>query len=133
MQPGEADPELRRGRRYLVTYIGVMGPQDGVDIAVRVADIVVAGNDYAPGERAAKIAAQLAVVRPAHQGRILARHAGLVAVAVERPGLHLALVELAAVQQLMERMQIVIARRPDVAQRRLQFLGTVQRDALADR
>jgi glycosyltransferase involved in cell wall biosynthesis len=41
MQPGEADPELRRGRRYLVTYIGVMGPQDGVDIAVRVADIVV--------------------------------------------------------------------------------------------
>jgi glycosyltransferase involved in cell wall biosynthesis len=41
MQPGEADPELRRGRRYLVTYIGVMGPQDGVDIVVRVADIVV--------------------------------------------------------------------------------------------
>ena len=41
LQPGEADPELRRGRRYLVTYIGVMGPQDGVDIVVRVADIVV--------------------------------------------------------------------------------------------
>jgi glycosyltransferase involved in cell wall biosynthesis len=41
LQRGEADPELRRGRRYLVAYIGVMGPQDGVDIAVRVADIVV--------------------------------------------------------------------------------------------
>ena len=41
LQPGEADPELRRGRRYLLTYIGVMGPQDGVDIVVRVADIIV--------------------------------------------------------------------------------------------
>ena len=41
LQPGEGDPELRRGRRYLVAYIGVMGPQDGVDIVVRVADIVV--------------------------------------------------------------------------------------------
>jgi glycosyltransferase involved in cell wall biosynthesis len=41
LQPGEADPELRRGRRFLVSYIGVMGPQDGVDIVVRAADIVV--------------------------------------------------------------------------------------------
>jgi len=41
LQSGEADPELRRGHRYLVAYIGVMGPQDGVDIVVRAADIVV--------------------------------------------------------------------------------------------
>ena len=41
LQPGEADPELRRGRRFLVAYIGVMGPQDGVDIVVRAADILV--------------------------------------------------------------------------------------------
>ena len=41
MRPGEADPELRRGRRFLVAYIGVMGPQDGVDIVVRAASIVV--------------------------------------------------------------------------------------------
>jgi glycosyltransferase involved in cell wall biosynthesis len=41
LQPGEADPELRRGHRFLVAYIGVMGPQDGVDIVVRAADIVV--------------------------------------------------------------------------------------------
>src|ERR1700761_5059138 len=40
-RPGEPDPELRRGRRFLVAYIGVMGPQDGVDIVVRAADIVV--------------------------------------------------------------------------------------------
>jgi glycosyltransferase involved in cell wall biosynthesis len=41
LQPGEPDPDLRRGHRFLVAYIGVMGPQDGVDIVVRAADIVV--------------------------------------------------------------------------------------------
>jgi glycosyltransferase involved in cell wall biosynthesis len=34
-------PELRRGRRQLVAYIGVMGPQDGVDLAIRAAHHVV--------------------------------------------------------------------------------------------
>jgi len=38
---GPADPAQRRGRRFLVAYIGVMGPQDGVDIVVRAAGIVV--------------------------------------------------------------------------------------------
>jgi glycosyltransferase involved in cell wall biosynthesis len=37
----EPRPQLRRGRRYLAAYIGVMGPQDGVDIVVRAAAIVV--------------------------------------------------------------------------------------------
>jgi glycosyltransferase involved in cell wall biosynthesis len=37
----EATPELRRGRKHLVAYIGVMGPQDGVDLAVRAAAHVV--------------------------------------------------------------------------------------------
>jgi glycosyltransferase involved in cell wall biosynthesis len=37
----EAVPELRRGRTHLAAYIGVMGPQDGVDIVIRVADFVV--------------------------------------------------------------------------------------------
>jgi glycosyltransferase involved in cell wall biosynthesis len=41
LRRGEADPALRRGRRFLAAYIGVMGPQDGVDIVVRAADIVV--------------------------------------------------------------------------------------------
>jgi glycosyltransferase involved in cell wall biosynthesis len=41
LQPGPVCPELRRGRRYLAAYIGVMGPQDGVDIVVRAAAIVV--------------------------------------------------------------------------------------------
>jgi len=36
-----AVPTLRRGRRHLVAYIGVMGPQDGVDLAIRAAAHVV--------------------------------------------------------------------------------------------
>jgi glycosyltransferase involved in cell wall biosynthesis len=36
-----ADPSLRRGRRFLVAYLGVMGPQDGVDIVVRAAHYLV--------------------------------------------------------------------------------------------
>ena len=41
MRPGRPDPSLRRGRDHLVVYLGVMGPQDGVDLAVRAADHVV--------------------------------------------------------------------------------------------
>jgi glycosyltransferase involved in cell wall biosynthesis len=41
LRRGEPHPELRRGRRFLAAYIGVMGPQDGVDIVVRAADAVV--------------------------------------------------------------------------------------------
>ena len=41
LQRGPACPELRRGRRYLAAYIGVMGPQDGVDIVVRAASVIV--------------------------------------------------------------------------------------------
>ena len=35
------DEDLRAGRDCVVVYIGVMGPQDGVDIVVDVADIIV--------------------------------------------------------------------------------------------
>lgn len=37
----EPRPGLRRGRRHLVAYLGVMGPQDGVDLAVRAAAHIV--------------------------------------------------------------------------------------------
>jgi glycosyltransferase involved in cell wall biosynthesis len=33
--PVEPDPALRRGKAHLVCYLGVMGPQDGVDYALR--------------------------------------------------------------------------------------------------
>jgi glycosyltransferase involved in cell wall biosynthesis len=35
------NPELRNGRPHLVAYLGVMGPQDGVDVVVRAADLIV--------------------------------------------------------------------------------------------
>lgn len=39
----EPDETLKRGRRHLVVYLGVMGPQDGVDYAVRAAHEIVHG------------------------------------------------------------------------------------------
>jgi glycosyltransferase involved in cell wall biosynthesis len=41
LRRGRSDPAQRRGRRFLAAYIGVMGPQDGVDNVVRAADIIV--------------------------------------------------------------------------------------------
>src|SRR6185436_15661987 len=33
--PTDPEPELKRGKRFLISYVGVMGPQDGVDHAIR--------------------------------------------------------------------------------------------------
>lgn len=33
-------PELREGRRYLAVYLGIMGPQDGVDVVLRAAAVL---------------------------------------------------------------------------------------------
>jgi glycosyltransferase involved in cell wall biosynthesis len=41
LRRGPADPAQRRGHQFLAAYIGVMGPQDGVDIVIRAADVVV--------------------------------------------------------------------------------------------
>jgi len=41
MRRVEPIPSLRRGHRYLVAYLGVMGPQDGVDLALRAMHHVV--------------------------------------------------------------------------------------------
>lgn len=37
----EPAPEIRGGRRYLLAYLGVMGPQDGVDLALRAMHHIV--------------------------------------------------------------------------------------------
>jgi asparagine synthase (glutamine-hydrolysing) len=37
----EPDPTLRRGFEYLLVYIGVMGPQDGVHVAIRAMHHIV--------------------------------------------------------------------------------------------
>jgi glycosyltransferase involved in cell wall biosynthesis len=34
-RPTASDPALRRGRNHLLAYVGVMGPQDGIDHALR--------------------------------------------------------------------------------------------------
>jgi len=41
MKAVEAVPALRRGRPHLAAYIGVMGPQDGVDYVIEMAHFVV--------------------------------------------------------------------------------------------
>jgi glycosyltransferase involved in cell wall biosynthesis len=41
MRPRSPRPGLRNGRRHLCCYLGIMGPQDGVDLAVRAADVLV--------------------------------------------------------------------------------------------
>jgi glycosyltransferase involved in cell wall biosynthesis len=34
-KPAAADPTLRRGKEHLISYLGIMSPQDGVDHAIR--------------------------------------------------------------------------------------------------
>jgi glycosyltransferase involved in cell wall biosynthesis len=38
---GEVEPALRHGKRHLVAYVGIMGPQDGVDTLVDAIDAYV--------------------------------------------------------------------------------------------
>lgn len=42
------DPDLKRGKRYLACYLGVMGPQDGVDYALRA--LAYLHNDLGRGD-----------------------------------------------------------------------------------
>ncbi len=37
----QGEPALKRGRKFLVAYLGVMAPQDGVDHLVRAAEVMV--------------------------------------------------------------------------------------------
>ena len=41
MRPVRGLPELRRGRRHLAVYLGIMGPQDGVDLVLRMLHVLV--------------------------------------------------------------------------------------------
>lgn len=43
MRPTEPEPALKNGRKHLAVYLGVMGPQDGVDGLVRTWDALVHG------------------------------------------------------------------------------------------
>jgi glycosyltransferase involved in cell wall biosynthesis len=41
LKPIDPDPGLRRGRPHLAAYIGVMGPQDGVNLVLEMADFII--------------------------------------------------------------------------------------------
>ena len=41
LRPDLLQPELREGRKYIVAYVGVMGPQDGVDLLLESIDCFV--------------------------------------------------------------------------------------------
>ncbi len=77
-------------------------------------------------EAAAPFAARRLVLAARDQARVLDRDHGLVIVAIERPGLDLALAAFAAVQQRVKRMQPMITPRTDVAQAGFEFVGSHQ-------
>src|ERR1700739_1639656 len=74
-------------------------------------------------ETAAPFPPRRGILAARDQARVLERDHRLVIIAIKRPGLHLALAALAAVQKRMKRMQPVITPRADVAQRRLELFG----------
>src|ERR1700691_78609 len=76
------------------------------------------------GDPVYPFAAQLAILAARDQRSVLARNRRLIDEAIERPGLHLALVELAVVQKAMKRMQIVIAHGTNSPQRLLERIGS---------
>jgi glycosyltransferase involved in cell wall biosynthesis len=45
MTPVEALPELRRGGRHLLVWLGIMGPQDGVEGVLEIVDRLVRKHD----------------------------------------------------------------------------------------
>jgi glycosyltransferase involved in cell wall biosynthesis len=46
-RPAEPDPELKRGRRHLIGYLGIMGPQDGIDHAIHaLAELQTRRDDW---------------------------------------------------------------------------------------
>ena len=45
-RPVEPDPSLRRGRAHLIAYLGIMGPQDGIDHAIRALGSLAARDDW---------------------------------------------------------------------------------------
>ena len=63
----------------------------------------------------APFAPELARLQPRQDVRVLYRDLRLVVIAVERPGLHLRPGEMPRLEALLERVQVVVARRADLA------------------
>src|SRR5215469_14490768 len=80
-------------------------------------------------EAGAPVPSQLGCGKPGDQCCIFDRYLLLVIEPVERPGLHLATVKLAAVQQLMKGVTVVVALRTDRTKRCFQLFSGQQRSA----
>src|ERR1700735_4723292 len=102
-------------------------PQPALDAALGSKIAVVILDSVPPFESDA------AVAKARDHDGILDRNGALVIIAVQRPGLHLPLVEFAAVQQPVKRMQTVIARRADLAQCGFKVFGACQRGTRTQR
>src|SRR6185437_8724195 len=111
------------------------GARHGGDIGAIEAETVGQGKpagDAATTRRVAGVidealapdAAQLAVAGPRDERGILAWDGALIAIAVERPGLHLPLVQPAAMQQPVKRVQVVVALGADATQRGIEPVGS---------
>src|SRR5262249_19757837 len=83
-------------------------------------------------QAATPFAAQLRRRQARQQRRVLHRNAGLIVVAVERPGLHLSARAPSGVQHPVERVQVVVALRPDRAAPRPQRPRRQRRRALRE-
>ena len=91
--------------------------QPALDAAVAGVLAVVIDDALAPD------AAQLGILHPRQDGGIFNGDHRLVIEAVQRPGLNLFAVELAAVQHLMERVMDVVAAGADGAQFPVELVG----------
>ena len=91
--------------------------EPALDTAFLLAVAVVVHDAVQP------LAPQFAIVATAHERGVLPWHGRLVAVAIQRPGLHLALIQLAAMKKLMKGVFVVVLRGADCAQLRLEFVG----------
>src|SRR5580700_2184051 len=117
------DGELRRRqqaaqRHHVIAVepepVGEFQPARDAAFAVALAVVI--------DEAAAPFAPRRLILAAGDQARVLDRDHRLIIVAVERPGLDLALGAFAAVQELVERMQPVIPPRADVAERGFKLL-----------
>src|SRR6202040_554261 len=96
--------------------VGQLEPARDTAFALAVAVVI--------GEAAPPRAACRRILAARDQARVLDRDHRLIIVTVEGPGLHLAFAASAAMQELVERVQPMIAPRAEVAQTGFELLRT---------
>src|SRR5690606_10527708 len=111
------------GRFYVIGIEAQAGGElEPALYAALAADVAVMIGDAVP-----PFDARGAVAEARDDHGVLYGDGALVVIAVERPGLHLPLVELAAMKQAVEGVQAVIARGADVAELGFEFVCRIKR------